>query len=132
MINFLLLISSLYSFSIPITITHKQDLNFGTVVQGDPKKVISPKGSEPNNARFKIKGDINTAYTIILPSQIFISLDGAGNKVIKVNKFTSRPTNGMLNSKGKQTVKVGATLAKIGVNKPPGNYFGTFTIDVIY
>ncbi|GEM_PF-4070963 len=135
MINFFVLLFSLYSYALPISITQKQDLNFGTLVQGDSKKVISPKGSEPNNARFIIKGDANTVYTIILPLEIYISLNGAGLKKIKVHKFKSKPlvgANGLLNSKGKQALKVGATLAKIGVNKPPGNYFGSFTIDVIY
>ncbi len=135
MMKFILLLVSINCFSAPITITQKQDLNFGTLVQGDSKKVVTPKNSEPNNARFLIKGDSNTAYTITLPIEIFISLNGAGAKTIKVNRFKSKPNegaNGLLNNKGRQTIKVGATLAKIGVNKPPGNYFGTFTVDVIY
>ncbi|ATH08464.1 hypothetical protein BIY24_11040 [Halobacteriovorax marinus] len=128
----------LFCFSVyskPISITNKRDLDFGTLVQGDPKKVISPKGSEPNNARFLVKGDKNTSYTILLPTEAYIYLGGNGSQKIKVRNFKSRPAagaNGLLNSKGKQTVKVGATLNAIGVNKAPGAYSGSFTIDVIY
>ena len=132
---FLILIFSFSSYSADITITQMQDMNFGTLVQGDPKTVLSPKGSEPNNARFRVKGDANTAYTITLPIEIHISLDGAGVRRIRVHSFKSRPKegpNGLLNAKGKQVLKVGATLAKIGNNKRAGNYFGTFTVDVIY
>ena len=131
----LFLILSFSSYSADITITQIQDMNFGTVVQGDPKTVLSPRGSEPNNARFRVKGDANTAYTITLPIEILISLDGAGARTIRVHSFKSRPTegaNGLLNSKGKQTLRVGATLARIGTNKRTGSYFGTFTVDVIY
>lgn len=130
-----LFLLTIASYSKPISITQKQDLDFGSVVQGDPKKVISPKGSEPNNARFLIKGDKNTAYTILLPNEVYIYHESGSGPKIKVRRFKSKPNegaNGQLNNKGRQTVKVGATLNAIGINKRPGSYWGSFTVDVIY
>ncbi|WP_417336769.1 DUF4402 domain-containing protein [Halobacteriovorax marinus] len=128
----------LFCFSVyskPISITNKRDLDFGTLVQGDAQKVIPPNTNEPRTAQFEVKGDKNTSYTILLPSEAYIFLGGNGAQSIQIRNFNSIPAagaNGLLNSKGKQTINVGATLNAIEINKTPGAYSGSFTIDVIY
>lgn len=121
-------------FSKPIIIRYVRDMNFGTLVQGDGAKTIIPSSSNPNSAQFNIRGDKNTSYTIILPVTSSISLNGLGN-LLSLTNFTSSPAegaNGLLNSKGRQTLYVGATLQSLSVSTQIGSYFGSFSIDVIY
>lgn len=122
-------------YAIPIAIEWTQDLNFGTLVQGDSAKRVRPAKGEPNNARFDVTGDKNTAYTIILPVSFDITRNGSGSFPLQVKNLKSKPAegaNGLLNKKGKQTLYIGARLQKIPQNQAGGNYSGTFTVDVIY
>lgn len=137
MIKFILMCFaiSLNSFAIPISIVNTQDLNFGTLAQGDAPKVIRPLKSDSNNARFDVSGDSNSVYTIILPTAMSITRFGSGSFPLQVTNFDSRPAagaNGKLDKKGKDTIYVGATLEQIPVNQPGGGYSGSFIIDVIY
>lgn len=135
MIRFILLLVSINSYSKPIKLTQVQDLEFGILVQGDSSKIISPNTNNPNSAVFDVTGDKNTSYSILLPTQMSISLNGSGSNPIIINNFKSIPAagaNGLLDKKGRQTIGVGATLTSVNVTQPPGNYFGTFTVDVIY
>lgn len=120
----------------PITITQVSDLNFGSLVQGDDPKSI-PAGTSENasNGSFEVKGDKNLAYTIILPSSALISLNGTGSNPITISNFVSNPpegSNGLLSSKGKQELYIGATISSIPINQIPGSYTGNFTVEVIY
>lgn len=120
--------------SAPISITRISNLEFGTMVQGDSNKTISPGTSEnPDNASFQISGNANQVYTISLP--ISANLTKAGGVDIILNNFTSFPpegANGLLDNLGKQTLYIGATIASIPTNQSPGNYAGKFTVVVIY
>lgn len=118
-----------------IQIVNTQDLNFGTLAQGDSATRVRPNKNEPNNARYDVSGNKDTAYTIILPTEIFITRFGGGSFPMRVKNFASRPAagaNGLLNKKGVQTLYVGATLEKIPFNQPGGPYSGSFVVEVIY
>lgn len=119
----------------PIQINNTQNLNFGTLAQGDKAKIIRPNKNVSGNARFDITGDKNTAYTIILPVEMSITRFGGGSFPMRVSRFRSRPSegaNGNLGKKGTETLYVGATLEAVPFNQPGGAYSGSFVIEVIY
>lgn len=119
----------------PIKVTHIQDLNFESLVQGDGKKKIKRGRRVQNNARFKVTGNKNTNYSIILPDRFTISRDGLGGFPLTVKSLRSRPepgANGDLGKKGRQTIYIGATLQAIPNNQPIGSYSGSFLIEVLY
>lgn len=114
-----------------ISITQQQDLDFGTVVQGDATGTVAP--GDGTAGIFDVTGSPNTAYTITLPAAA-VNMTGPGAD-IEVNTFVSTPAagaNGMLDGTGAQELRVGATHAAIPVAQTAGSYSGTFTVEVAY
>lgn len=114
-----------------ISITQQQDLDFGTVVQGDASGTVAP--GDGTAGIFDVAGSPNTAYTITLPSSA-VNMSGPGTD-IEVNTFVSTPAagaNGMLDASGDQQLRVGATHAAIPGGQTAGSYSGTFTVEVAY
>lgn len=114
-----------------LSITQQQDLDFGTVVQGDASGTIAP--ADGTAAIFDVAGTPNTAYTITLPATA-VNMTGPGTD-IEVNTFVSTPaagSNGMLDGSGAQELRVGATHAAIPVAQTAGSYSGAFTVEVAY
>ncbi len=130
---FLLLSTFPSVYAIPITIIKNSDLNFGSIIAGDPTRVIAPGTSEnPQNASFTIQGDPNVSFNVILPSTATILINGTGPQQLVVNSITSNPSvAGTLNGAGTRSLYVGGSL-----NVPPatqrGDYSGTFTVEVVY
>ena len=119
-----------------ISITPITGLDFGTAAQGDPAKTVPPGTSETgSNASFRVRGDDNRAYTIILPNSATLTtgIGGAG-RTITYNSFTSFPTGsgGLLNNNGEQMLYVGATRSALSMTQVSGTYTGSFLITVVY
>ena len=129
----------------PITITLFQNLDFGSVgtTVNTGTVVINPAtglktvtggaldlGGVHTPAIFDVTGEKNTAFTIVLPSQITIVAPGGGTAV--VNAFTSSPSSvGLFNQQGQATVTVGATLNVSSVTAQ-GAYTAPFSVTVAY
>lgn len=117
-----------------ISVSKVSNLEIGVVVQGESSLVIAPGTVEnAQNASFSVRGDADTIYTIILPVSAILAKSGSPN--LNLTNFQSFPAagpNGLLNSKGRSTFFVGATLAPIPTNQPAGSYSGSFTVNVLY
>lgn len=132
------LVAALFSghlFAKPIDIRQQSDLFFGNGPQGDPPKVVPPgTGENGQNASFIVRGDKNRVYTIILPTTGQLIHSG-GTDSINIFNFQSFPAegaNGLLDDKGRQILYVGATRDMLRFNQSPGDYTGTFTVQVVY
>lgn len=81
-------------------------------------------------ATLDISGDANASFSITLPVSITLS-DGSSNSMV-VDNFTSSPSPaGVLDSSGKQSLFVGATL-NVSSNQPFGSYSGLMSVTVDY
>ncbi len=81
-------------------------------------------------AAFDLEGMANASYAISLPTSVVLD-DGAGSSMI-VDGFTSSPVDaGVLDSSGRQTLYVGASL-NVGSNQPYGSYSGLMAVTVEY
>lgn len=130
---FLILFFSNYSYAAPLSLRQTQDMSFGTLVQGDPAKTIVAGASEPNNARFQVKGTKNTSYSIIIPSTIILNNLSNSSYTLTISSLSSSPSGtGVLDSKGRDTLYIGGTLDAIPSSSLSGGYEGSFTIDVVY
>jgi hypothetical protein len=90
--------------------------------------VASGSGSA---ASFTVQGDPNLTYSIGLPPDGVVSLEGPAG-TMAINLFQSAPSGaGVLSGIGAQTLAVGATLT-VGANQAPGAYAGNFTVTVNY
>jgi len=124
----------LTGLTIPLSVEPMSGLDFGRAIQGDFAVVVpaSPIRS-PQNAVFKIEGDPNRAYSIILPNQVVELTHIQGRGVIGIQQFQSFPAGqGNLDSNGRQILIVGATRNPISRAEPPGEYRGQFVIIVSY
>jgi hypothetical protein len=124
-------------FSAAIRITNTSALRFGTATSGDSSLTIAPGTSEnASNGSFRVTGDVNRAYTIILPVSAEITSGTGQNKdTIALSNFTSFPANGangLIGTNGRQSVFVGATRAALRINQRPGSYSGRYTMTVVY
>ncbi|MDD0852053.1 DUF4402 domain-containing protein [Halobacteriovorax sp. GB3] len=129
----ILLFLSISNLTFGLTVTTTQNLNFGTLVQGDSAKTIRPSKADTNNARFDIVGEPNRSFMVILPSEVELFSASTPSQTLKVGSFKSRPNiSGSLNRKGKKELRVGAKLQKIPNGQASGSYFGYFIVDVIY
>lgn len=127
------------SVTAAIAIAQVSDLEFGSAVQGDIAKTVTPATAEnAENASFSITGEASTAFTITLPADSTVVMQtGAGglNETIDVDSFASYPAagaNGLLDGTGQQDLYIGATRAVIGAAQVPGSYTTTFTVEVVY
>ncbi len=121
----------------PIKVRSVSDMDFGISPQGDGSKVVSAGTTETaTNASFRVTGDNNSAYSIVLPSSpITMTTNGNGIKTIGVSNFLSFPTpstGGQLNGAGEQMIYVGATRDALNPAQKAGSYSGTFSVTVVY
>lgn len=132
-LSLILLFLSISNLTFGLTVTTTQNLNFGTLVQGDSAKTIRPSKAETNNARFNIIGEPNRSFMVILPTEVELFSASTPAQTLKVTRFKSRPNiSGSLNRKGKKELRVGAKLQKIPNGQAAGSYSGHFIVDVIY
>ena len=119
-----------------------QGIKFGTVAgssDGSGSVILSPTGALnttgfgvliAGNARagkYKVKGPPGATVLITLPSSAQVS---SGSASTTLSSFTSSPSMvGTLNSRGKLTILVGATMA-LPAGLPGGKYTGTYAIFV--
>lgn len=128
----------------PLTITKKLDLNFGTVSSSaaDGMIVLSPDGTTTVNggvtiidqslltaASFEVTGPADTSFVITIPNG-WIGLTNENSQVVDLYAMTSNPSgNGILDSAGKATVLVGASIT-VHASQGPGLYQGNFAVTV--
>ncbi|EQC47108.1 DUF4402 domain-containing protein [Bacteriovorax sp. Seq25_V] len=132
---FLCFLLSKIVMAIAIEVSVVQDMNFGSLAQGDAETRVRTVKGDSGNARFTVTGDKRATYTIILPTSFTISRFGAGTFPLTVSQIESNPAagaNGNLGSKGTETIYVGGTLQAIPNNQPGGSYSGDFLIEVLY
>lgn len=111
-----------------ITITKLSDLSFGESIQGDPAKIIPPTSQ---GASFRVTGERNRAYSILLPSNV--NIRNSTGQELNVSSFQSNPANtSTLKNNGSDTLFIGATLQSLSQSQAQGNYSGTFTVSVAY
>ena len=128
------LLLTLQASAVVISVTRVSNLVIGKVIQGDSARVI-PAGTAETaaNASFRVRGDANRAYSIVLPTTAALKRTGATNMTL--SNFQSYPAegaNGVLNASGTQMLYVGATLNAIPLTQKAGAYTGTFSINVVY
>lgn len=125
-----------------ITVAEFRSIEFGVVAgssDGPGTIVLSPAGALTSTGygtaisgtvragEYKITGPANGAVLITLPASATLS-NGVAN--VTLHSFTSSPSGvGTLDSRGKLTISVGATMA-LPAGQAAGNYTGTFTIFV--
>lgn len=131
----------------PITISAVDNLAFGTFAPGSgggtivitagtgaiasTGDVVLDSGSTTSDATFNIGGNASDTYAITLPSTATIT-DSVSGETMTVSTFTSDPaTSGSLDASGVGLLAVGATLT-VAAGQTPGNYTGTFTVEVNY
>jgi len=123
-----------------LKVYESQGLKFGTVAgssDGSGSIILSPTGALnttgfgvviADNARagkYKVKGPPGATVLITLPSSVHVS---NGTASTTLSNFTSSPSAvGTLNSQGKLTILVGATMA-LPAGLPGGEYNGTYDI----
>jgi spore coat protein U-like protein len=132
---------------VPIAIEKAQDLEFGSIAPGLSDGTVSVStddvrtgsgdlnllsvGNTPQAAGFVVMGSPEATYTITLPKQINV-LNEAGTEKMAVDEFTSNPDGaGVLDAKGRQSLKVGATL-HVAASQAAGRYTGNFAVTVEY
>jgi hypothetical protein len=121
-----------------LTITTVSNLDFGTAVAGDVLKTVAADVAEnAENASFAVAGEPFYNYAIQLPADNTVVMKkGAGgtpDTEISVNGFDSYPMGlGMLDAAGAGSLFVGATRNALAATQEPGDYVGTFTVNVVY
>lgn len=116
-------------------VTPTSDLVFPTAVQGDPTRTIPPGSSQnASNGSFRITGNANQSFSIILPSNpVQLTTVGSGTNILNVGSFASNPSlTGVLSGSGRRNIFIGATRSAIAVNQTPGSYSGTYTVNIVY
>lgn len=129
--------------SAQLTIVTLDDLSFGAIIAGASGAVeVSPQGTRSASggallgpstavsaARFRVEGDPDAAFSIVVPSSTLLS---NGSETMTVDTFLTSPVgSGVLGSTGLAQVDLGATL-RIGASQPSGSYHGTFDLTVAY
>lgn len=118
-----------------VTLQTIRDLNFGTLVQGDPNKNIRPNNSDPDCAILRLEGPKGLAYTISIPSTINLYNENPGALPLEVDKIRTRPSAGnekTIPNKGFKEIFLGGRLRRIPKNQIPGSYEGNIMVEVIY
>jgi hypothetical protein len=131
----------------PIAIEKMQDLEFGSIAPGLADGTVSVStddvrtakgdlnllsvGKTPQAAAFLVMGSPDATYTITLPAETTVVDESAANNML-VDSFLSNPDGaGVLDSKGQQDLKVGATL-HVAAAQAAGRYTGAFAVTVEY
>jgi hypothetical protein len=130
---------------VPIAIAKTVDLEFGSIAPGLSDGTVSVStndvrskagdlnlltvGNTPTAAAFIVLGSPEATYTVTLPEEISVE---AGKEKMVVEEFTSNPAGaGVLDAKGQQLLKVGATL-HVAAKQAAGRYTGNFEVTVEY
>ncbi|MDH5183195.1 MAG: DUF4402 domain-containing protein [Gammaproteobacteria bacterium] len=127
--------------TINLRATQGAPLSFGDLlVSGAGNAVVGTNGSRFTNgliipangivsaAELVVTGCQDTPYSIsVQPSTTLVS----GNASMLVDGFTTAPSLGLLDIKGKQSLFIGATL-HVNDAQVAGAYTGTFLVEVIY
>ena len=123
----------------PISIAKTVDMDFGNIAVSASVSgtvILDTKGSRTTGgsggvtlpattgtvaaAEFTVSGEAGYTYAITLPSKATLA-DGSGN-TMAVSSFTSYPSaTGTLDSKGNETLSVGATLS-VSAGQAAGTY----------
>lgn len=129
-----------------ISISNLQPLVFGKFAAGSGGTVaVSPSGvrtatggvillssGSGSAASFRVSGDPNLTYDIVLPANGVVVLNNGTGQTMPVSGFTSSPAEaGQLDLSGMQTVSIGATL-NVSAGQAAGNYSGSFDVTVDY
>ena len=132
---------------VPIAIQRTMDLEFGSIAPGFSDGTVSVStddvrdkagdlnlltvGNTPTAAAFIVMGSPEATYTVTLPKEIGV-VNEAGTEKMAVNEFNSNPDGaGVLDAKGQQSLKVGATL-HVAASQAAGRYTGAFEVTVEY
>ena len=136
----------------PISIAKTADLSFGKVVPAAAGTVslstsaergvtggttiMSTQTGTVTAAAFTVTGEALATYTVTLPANDSVSMNGPGGATMAVNSFTSSVATsagaGLLTS-GTQELKVGATLSVgTAAAQTAGDYTGSFNVTVAY
>jgi hypothetical protein len=105
----------------------------GLVTSSVPE-IITSAGAQRQPGSFRISGQPNATYAVILQPSASI---GAAGQSMQVSAFTygfgSSAAGGLgrLDASGEQMLFVGATLS-IAADQPPGEYSGTYLVTVTY
>jgi hypothetical protein len=127
-----------------IAITKLVDLKFADIVPGAANGTVrmTPagvrtsaggatlgNGATASPASFRVTGQPNATYSIVLPNSINVS---NGVQTMVVNTWRSTPNNnGNLGAAGAQTLAVGATC-RVSANQAAGVYSANFNVTVTY
>lgn len=108
----------------------------GTVTIGTDSSRITTGGVTVNTntpatpALYEVSGDPNATYSVTLPASVVLT-SASGDSMV-VTRFTSIPSvNGQLDSSGRQSVNIGATL-NVDSFQPFGAYTGVMSTTVDY
>lgn len=132
-----------------ISTTKTSDLVFGVILPSETlgTVTITPLSTEASErthsggvqlvastsgaASFNVSGATNTSFTVTFDNSAINITNGADTMTVR--SFTIYPPSGTtkLNNDGLATFNVGGTL-DVGENQPPGNYSGSFTVNVAY
>ncbi|MDH5710368.1 MAG: DUF4402 domain-containing protein [Gammaproteobacteria bacterium] len=128
-----------------ISMTTRNGLSFGDISAGSTSGtvILTPSGARTatggttvntstsgNPSTFDVQGEPNASFSITLPVSVILS--NSSSQTMTVDNFTSSPSpSGVLDSSGKQTLFVGATL-NVSANQPFGSYSGQMSVTVDY
>lgn len=128
-----------------ISMTTRNGLSFGDISAGSTSGtvILTSSGARTatggttvntstsgNPSTFDVQGEPNASFSITLPASVILS--NSSSQTMTVDNFTSSPSpSGVLDSSGKQTLFVGATL-NVSANQPFGSYSGQMSVTVDY
>jgi hypothetical protein len=129
----------------PIDIAWQGDLAFGNIIASADAGTVTVDNNDSrsnsggatfpsvpgtiSSAEFKVTGLANVVYTITLPADNVIKLEGTGVDM-NLTAFTHNATE-VLDAGGEELFKVGATL-NVNGNQAAGEYTGEFNVIVNY
>lgn len=114
-----------------INISNTKGISFAASLSS---QTVDPEDS--SSAKFTLSGESSKSYNIVLPqSRTAIKKKySSGNKKLIVNNFTSSKSgnSGVLNSKGIDSFKIGASTESFGGRKVAEAFSSLFTVTIVY